>query len=460
MPKTEIDYTNTIFYKIQCNNPVVKDVYIGHTTNFVQRKHAHKRSCTHEKSANHNCKVYNIIRQYGGWNNWKMEIIAFHECADHYAARKIEQKYFEEYKATLNSIEPLPKPKVTPPKETRIKPERKQPHCEKCNVYFSTATAHDIHNRTNKHIKMVATNIKKTTNDSSKLSAKFVCEKCDYKCCRKGDYNKHLGSVKHNTTNTTNIQQSYSCDCGKIYNHRASLYNHKKSCTYTPPSLPLPPENTITYTVEPIEPNSAELMVLVKELMKQNMELQNTMKEMIPHLGNNNNTNTTNVNGPTFNVQFFLDNDCKNAQSIQEFVKSIEFNQEHLVSMTKDGYVDTISNILIEALNKMDVTDRPLHCTDLKRETVYIKDKESWNKSTADAPLMNRVISCMEKGCVIQVKNYVDQTPESTELDTPEYQFYHKAHWNTLGAGEDASKLNKKIYKKVLPQVKLDKQPA
>ena len=108
----------------------------------------------------------------------------------------------------------------------------------------------------------------------------------------------------------------------------------------------------------------------------------------------------------------------------------------------------------------MDVTDRPLHCTDLKRETVYIKDKESWNKSTADAPLMNRVINCIEQGCVIEVKNYVDDTPQSKELDTPEYNFYQKAHWNTLGAGEDASKLNKKIYKKVLPQVKLDKQPA
>jgi len=301
-----------------------------------------------------------------------------------------------------------------------------------------------------------------TTDDSSKFSANFVCEKCDYKCYRKGDYNKHLRSVKHNTTNTTNIQQSYSCDCGKIYNHRASLYNHKKSCTYTPPSPPQCPENNITYTIEPVEPTSTELLVLVKELMKQNQELQNTMKEMIPHLGNNNNTtnNTTNVNGPTFNVQLFLENDCKNAQSIQDFVRSIEIDHGHLVAMSKDGYVDTMSNILIQALNKMAVTDRPLHCTDLKRETVYIKDKETWNKSTADAPLMNRVISSIERGCVIEVKNYVDQTPESRELDTPEYQFYHKAHWNSLGAGEESNKLNKKIYKKVLPQVKLEKQPA
>jgi len=305
--------------------------------------------------------------------------------------------------------------------------------------------------------------MKTTTDDSSKFSAKFVCEKCHYTCCRKGDYNKHLRSIKHNTTNTTNIQQrDHSCECGKIYNHRASLYNHKKSCTYTPPS----PENTITYTIE--EPATNEVQVLktmIFDLLKQNtllqqnqLEMQTTLKEMIPHLGNNTTNNTNSHN--TFNVQFFLDNDCKNAQSIQEFVKSIEFNHEHLVSMTKDGYVDTISNILIQALNKMAVTDRPLHCTDLKRETVYIKDKESWNKSTADAPLMNRVISCMEKGCVIEVKNYVDNTPESKELDTPEYQFYHKAHWQSLGGGEDASKLNKKIYKKVLPEVKLDKQPA
>ena len=294
---------------------------------------------------------------------------------------------------------------------------------------------------------------------------KFYCEKCDYGCSKKGDFNKHTNSIKHNAIYATQNATTtlLTCNCGKMYNHKSSYYRHKKSCTYTPPSSTECPENTITYTIEPVqpaEPTSAELLVVIKELMKQNQELQNTMKEMIPHLGNNNNTNTTNVNGPTFNVQFFLENDCKNAKSIQDFLCSIEFNREHLVSMSKDGYVDTISNILIQALNKMEITERPLHCTDLKRETVYIKDKESWNKSTPDAPLMKRVISTIEHGCVIEVKKYVDETPESTELDTPEYNFYNKAHWNTLGAGEDASKLNKKIYKKVLPQVKLEKQPV
>jgi hypothetical protein len=323
------------------------------------------------------------------------------------------------------------------------------------------------------------------TINPSKIPSQYNCELCHYYTVSKKDYNKHLLTQKHIrvTNDAVQIQQNNKislCICGKTYKYRQGLYKHKQTCVQTQP-----PEENIQTTIEPIEPNTAELLVLVKELMiqmaakdkkqdelmlqmaakdkqqdeliKQNQELQNTMKEMIPHLGNN---NTINSNNPTFNVQLFLENDCKNAKSIQDFLRSIEINHEHLVSMIKDGYVDTISNILIQALNKMEITERPLHCTDLKRETVYIKDKESWNKSTTDAPLMKRVISSIEHGCVIEVKNYVDNTPESTELDTPEYNFYHKAHWNTLGAGEDASKLNKKIYKKVLPEVKLDKPTA
>jgi len=311
-----------------------------------------------------------------------------------------------------------------------------------------------------------------------KTQTNYNCNECDFNSSNKKDYNRHILTAKHiRIINHTNFSPGeYQCVCGKKYKHMSGLCKHKHKCKPTPP-----PEENIQTTIEPIEPNTAELLVLVKELMiqiaakdkkqdeliaqmavkdkqqdelmKQNLELQNTMKEMIPHIGNNNNTNSNN----TFNVQLFLENDCKNAKSIQEFLRSIEINHGHLVAMTKDGYVDTISNILIQALNKLEITERPLHCTDLKRETVYIKDKETWNKSTPDAPLMKRVISSIEHGCVIEVKNYVDNTPESTELDTPEYNFYHKAHWNTLGAGEDASKLNKKIYKRVLPEVKLDK---
>lgn len=309
-----------------------------------------------------------------------------------------------------------------------------------------------------------------------KSSNILTCVLCDYNTCRESQYTRHLLTAKHiNRTNRTeNLTKSsissinHVCECGRKYNARNSLWYHKKKCTYT--STP-PPENTIVYTTEEklqpaMEPSSGELIVLVKELMlqltakdKQLAELQNTVKEMIPHLGNNNNTtnNTNSNNNTTFNVQLYLENECKDALSIQEFVKRIEINMDHLRTIARDGYVDSVSNILIKALNNMEITERPLHCTDLKRETVYIKNNETWNKSTADEPLMNGLINTIENKHYAVVKHYVQTTPAARELDTPEYNFYAKACVHALGNYEDHDKLNKKIYKKVLPEIKLDK---
>jgi hypothetical protein len=122
MPKKNIDYSNAIIYKITCKDTDNKDVYVGNTTNFVQRKHAHKQGCINPKSPNYDCKLYNTIREKGGWNNWKMEIICLFNCCDHYEARIKEQEYIVSLNANLNSIELMPKPK----KQTHI--------CDVCNV--------------------------------------------------------------------------------------------------------------------------------------------------------------------------------------------------------------------------------------------------------------------------------------------------------------------------------------
>lgn len=310
------------------------------------------------------------------------------------------------------------------------------------------------------------------TNNTPKNSYKFVCIVCDFKCIKKQDYNRHLSTAKHNkmTNSTVNTQLSsskFKCDCGNEYKYRQGLHLHKQKCAYT--SL-LPPENTFVPSPQSdsisAEPTTVELLGIIQQLVIQNAttskqfeELQNTMKDLIPRIGNNNTTNTNSHNN-TFNIQMFLENECKNAISIQDFVKSVEINMSHLVAMSKDGYVDSISNVLINALNNLAVTDRPLHCTDLKRETVYIKDKETWNKSSADTSVMDKVISNIERKHVVEVKNFVDEHPQSQELDTPDHQFYQKVYYNSLGAGEDSDKLNKKIYKKVLPQVKLEKLPV
>jgi len=318
-----------------------------------------------------------------------------------------------------------------------------------------------------------------------KAQTNYNCNACDFNSSNKKDYNRHMLTAKHvRIINNTNFSPGeYQCVCGKKYKHMSGLCKHKHKCKPAPP-----PEENIQTTIEPIEPNSAELLVLVKELMiqmavknkhqdeliaqmaakdkqqdeliKQNMELQNTMREMIPHIGNNN-TSTTNTNSNnTFNVQLYLENECKDAISLQDFIRNIEINMSHLVAISKDGYVDSISNLLIQSLNKMAITDRPLHCTDLKRETVYIKDMETWNKSTADAPIMNGLINSIENKYYAEVKQYVRDNPQARELDTPEYNFYAKACVHSLGNYEDHDKLNKKIYKKVLPEVKLDKTTA
>jgi len=194
MPKTEIDYSNTIFYKISCKDETNNELYIGHTTNFVQRKSAHKASCNNPKSGSYPVKLYKTIRECGGWDNWNMEIIAFRNCNDSREARKVEQEYYDSMGATLNSIQPLP-----PPKPISTNTEDK---------YKSLINQAD--------------------------SSNFVCKYCDYRTSNKKDYNKHIITVKHQNKltgdNGLSTNSSFSCACGKIYSHSSSLCKHKRSC--------------------------------------------------------------------------------------------------------------------------------------------------------------------------------------------------------------------------------------
>jgi len=233
MPKVEIDYSNTIFYKIFCKDPVIKDLYVGLTTNFVQRKHAHKQSCKNEKALNHNCKLYNAIRSAGGWDNWQMEIIAFHNCADSYEARKKEQEYFEALGATLNSIDPFPKPKEPPAK---IIKEKKILFCEPCNVHFSHWTTQETHNNTKKHAKLVALYTPpamETNKYVQNILHKYMCEKCDYVCSKKSCWSQHLLTAKHKQANLGPVQanEGYICKaCNIKFVHQSSYCRHRKKC--------------------------------------------------------------------------------------------------------------------------------------------------------------------------------------------------------------------------------------
>ena len=198
------DYSNTIIYKITCKDPNIKDIYVGHTINFVQRKHSHKQNCVNTKSPNYKCKLYETIRSNGGWSNWKMEIIHFFSCDGLNEAKQIEQEYFTLLNANLNSVEPCGKGK-SKNKEKKKKPTQ--------NISVSENI----------------TNAFETDCDS-----KFCCKLCNFNCNKKGDLNRHYLTLKHkaltNNIYPINLPKTFSCACGNKYKHLSSLCAHKKKC--------------------------------------------------------------------------------------------------------------------------------------------------------------------------------------------------------------------------------------
>ena len=296
MPKTEIDYSNTVIYKITCKDPLITDLYVGHTTNFVQRKHGHKQSCINEKSGNYNCKLYKTIRANGGWDNWVMEIVAFFKCNDHYEARIKEQEFFTSLNATLNSLEPLPKPKPKPIETPQLTKEiiKKIYFCETCNITLQNQHLLEVHNQTKKHCKKVM------GIETKKVTDKFFCETCDFKCCKVGDYKRHILTSKHkNLTvsngvcDTKNIKHQYICDiCKKEYNSRNGLWNHKKTCNVDiSDNIVVVKENTIDkdeLILMLIKQNSA-LIKETTDLKNLMVEQQSMMMEVIKN-GNGNNS--------------------------------------------------------------------------------------------------------------------------------------------------------------------------
>ena len=299
-----------------------------------------------------------------------------------------------------------------------------------------------------------------------KSSLKYYCKICNYNTSRESQYKRHLLTAKHERLTDVDANKKVkkvkeiSCDCGKVYKYMSSLCKHKKKCNLVLKENQV--ENSININAEKkniIEPKEEiDYKELVMQLLQQNSELQKSMKELIPVVGNNNNNNNTiNSNNKTFNVQMYLNTECKNALSIQDFIESIELNTSHLKAIGDNGYIDSISNVLITALNKMKLTERPLHCTDAKRETLYIKDLDTWEKGSTETPLIRKAVRVVENKHEGLMKDYITENPKASELDSAEGEFYIQTHMNILGNGVEPEKLTKKIFKKVMPNVKLDK---
>ena len=274
----------------------------------------------------------------------------------------------------------------------------------------------------------------------------FFCINCDYNTSNKKDFNKHLLTRKHAynkyNKNTTQASDDHNmvCVCGKSYNHRASLYNHKKKCVMMAEDIKKTEtvignkrvEKTLNNDMsdniiigDKINITTEMFMKLVndnQDMIKIIKEQQQQINMIIPKIGNvTTNNMTTNMTNNNFNLNIFLNEKCKDALNISEFIESLKITLEDLQYSRSNGLVQGISNVMIRGLKELDIYKRPIHCTDVKRDTMYIKDKEKWEKDDNHDKMRNTIIKIANKERNA-IKSWVDQNPnwidkEDTQLE-------------------------------------------
>jgi hypothetical protein len=291
----------------------------------------------------------------------------------------------------------------------------------------------------------------------------FHCKICDYIASYKSKFDRHLLTGKHKilanetkkgTSGNYQKLDVYACEiCKKSFNSRTTMWRHKKECS--PPITTTSSSNT---NANENKEEIAKLTTLITQLMTQNTELVKTIKDMAPTIGSNNN-NTNNINNinksKNFNIQFFLNETCKDALNISEFVESLKITLEDLDFSRKNGLVSGITDVMIKGLKQLDVTKRPIHCTDKKRETMYIKDKEKWEKDETHEKMKNTIIQIAKKERNA-LTNWVEENPDWMETESKQIE-YLTIMRNVCEPIEDYDKNNKKIIRNLSANVFVDK---
>ena len=304
-----------------------------------------------------------------------------------------------------------------------------------------------------------------TDNLSCQKVADFYCEKCDFKCSKKWLYERHMNTSKHKNTYTDlpkGCKKCYKCeDCGKEYIHRQSLHTHKQKCKH---------EN-----INLVEPDQVDIqsldMNMIMQLLKQNdefknlmVEQNNKMMETMQEVCKNNNTSSIttgdiNSHNKTFNLNVFLNEQCKDAMNIMDFVDSIKLDLSDLESVGKLGYINGISNIIIKNLKALDVHMRPVHCTDLKRETMYVKSQNTWEKEDEENKNIRRAIKHIAFKNIKNLELFKELHPDCMDCDSKHGDHFLKLQIEALGGGSSNVDYDShtKIIKKIAKEVTIDK---
>jgi hypothetical protein len=317
----------------------------------------------------------------------------------------------------------------------------------------------------------LAANNKMITDDNKKpkktpkTPLNFVCEQCHFTTRNKKDYSKHLLTAKHKKNIDCNnyiLESSihFSCICGKEYKNRHNLCRHKKVCIVEDDSefetVPKPGiQNLNSSMIMDIIKENQEIKTLLmeqsKQFMEQNNLLINKLVEREPSNNTTINSNNTTNNNQKFNLNLFLNETCKDAMNIQEFIDNIRITFEDLLTIGNGGFVNGVSDILIKQLRDLEVSKRPIHCTDSKRETIYLKEEAAWNKDDKDKTKLKQILEKIEYKNVAALHNWCNENPDSKVNNTPNNVLKDKIFYQTLQGDErNRDKIIKNVSKEVI----------
>jgi hypothetical protein len=228
----------------------------------------------------------------------------------------------------------------------------------------------------------------------------FTCEKCHFISSKKCDFERHLSTRKHKNDDKKAQKNAENnvCICGKSFKYRQGLFVHRKTCIdyiNINSNNGVVSENKIEEKVD--TKTDKELKDLVKELIKQNGELVKTIHDMVPKIGNTNITNNTNNMNNSFNLNVFLNEQCKDALNISDFIDSLKITLEDLLFSKTNGISRGITDVMIKGLKELDIHRRPIHCTDIKRDIMYIKDEDKWCKDENHEMMKNTIVKIADK---------------------------------------------------------------
>jgi len=295
------------------------------------------------------------------------------------------------------------------------------------------------------------------TNLKQKNAIKYICDCCDFNCCKQSNYLTHILTSKHkkrynmiqNDTKKMpkNATPEYKCECGRFFSYHSGLWRHKKKCQISKED-----EEIEKLVSAHNAPSDKELMMM---LIKDNAEMRKMMMEVIK----NGTHNTNNSHNKTFNLQLFLNEQCKDAINITDFVNSIQLQLEDLEETGRLGYVDGISRVVIKNLDDMNTHKRPIHCSDSKREILYIKDNDQWIKENDNKETIIKMIKQVANKNMKIIPEWIKAHPDCLDSESKQNDKYLKIVSNSMsGSTEEEQKNNiNKIISKVAKEVVINK---